>query len=108
MAPDNGEWDRKGSRVWLNDTELKPAPWVNAGKKITNEVDLANENFSARPPLPVRLKKGWNKVMLKLPYVDTPGIRLNKWMFTFVLTDPDGKHALDGIIYSPTKEKIGK
>lgn len=108
VAPDNGEWDRKGSRVWLNDTELKPAPWVNAGKKITNEVDLANENFSARPPLPVRLKKGWNKVMLKLPYVDTPGIRLNKWMFTFVLTDPDGKHALDGIIYSPTKEKIGK
>ncbi len=103
-APDNGQWDRKGSRIWLNDEELLPQPWTNAGKDIDNEVELGNENFSVRPPLQVHLKKGWNKVMIKLPYVDTPGIRLNKWMFTFVLTDPSGRYALDGITYSPEKQ----
>jgi len=104
IAPDNGQWDRKGSRIWLNDRELLPFPWTNAGKEITNEVELGNENFSARPPLPVKLKKGWNKVMIKLPYVSTPGIRLNKWMFTFVLTDSSGRNALENITYSPSKQ----
>ena len=42
-------------------------------------------------------------MLLKLPYVAAPGVRLNKWMFTFVLTDTTGRHALDGIVYSPTK-----
>lgn len=103
-APDNGKWDRKGSRIWLNDSELLPLPWANAGRSITNETELANENFPARKPLPVRLRKGWNKVMIKLPYVPTPGIRLNKWLFTFVLTDLSGRHALPGLVYSPTMD----
>lgn len=104
IAPDNGQWDRKGSRIWLNDRELLPFPWTNTGKEITNEVELGNENFTTRPPLPVKLKKGWNKVMIKLPYVSTPGIRLNKWMFTFVLTDRSGRNALENITYSPNKQ----
>lgn len=102
-APDNGKWDRKGSRIWLNDEELFPFDWTNAGKGINNEVDLGNENFPARKPLPVQLKAGWNKVFIKLPYVNAPGVRLNKWMWTFVLTDPDGNDALDGLIYSPSQ-----
>lgn len=103
-APDNGKWDRKGSRIWLNDTELLPGEkWTNAGKSITNEVDLRNENFTARTPLKVQLKQGWNKVFLKLPYVNASGVRLNKWMFTFVLTDKEGRNALDGLVYSPTQ-----
>lgn len=103
-APENSKWDRKGSRIWLNDVELKPAEkWTNAGKAITNEVELGNENFTARPPLEVQLKKGWNKVFLKLPYVSADGVRLNKWMFTFVLTDLEGRNALEGIVYSPTQ-----
>ena len=104
-APDIGKWDRKGSRVWLNDEEILPSVWVNAGRSIHAEAELENENFPARPPVRVRLRKGWNKVLLKLPYVATPGIRLNKWMFTFVLTTPDGHKALDGIVYSPDKSK---
>ncbi|MBR1732622.1 MAG: family 20 glycosylhydrolase, partial [Alloprevotella sp.] len=103
-APDNGKWDRKGSRIWLNGTELLPGTaWTNAGRSITNEVDLANENFTARTPVKVQLNEGWNKVFLKLPYVDASGVRLNKWMFTFVLTDEEGKNALDGLVYSPTQ-----
>ena len=102
-APDAGKWDRKGSRIWLNGQELKPPTWINSGKNITNEVPLQNENFPAREPLSVQLKAGWNKVFLKLPYVSADGVRLNKWLFTFVLTTPDGSHALDDLIYSPSQ-----
>ena len=102
-APDIGKWDRKGSRVWLNDEEILPPVWTNADTSINAETELRNENFTARRPVSVRLRKGWNKVFLKLPYVAAPGIRLNKWMFTFVLTTPDGHKALDGIVYSPDK-----
>ncbi|MBO5865584.1 MAG: family 20 glycosylhydrolase, partial [Bacteroidaceae bacterium] len=102
-APDAGKWDRKGSRIWLNDTEILPPTWGNTGVSINNEVDLKNENFTARKPLQVTLKQGWNKVFIKLPYVGASGVRLNKWMFTFVLTDLDGKNAVEGLIYSPNK-----
>ena len=104
-APDAGKWDRKGSKVWLNDEEILPPTWENSGKSINNEVDLKNENFTARKPVEVTLKEGWNKVFLKLPYVNADGVRLNKWMFTFVLTDLEGRDAVDGLIYSPSKRK---
>ncbi len=100
-APDAGKWDRKGSRIWVNDAEVLPPTWTNSGKSINSEVNLGNENFSAREPIIIPLHAGWNKVLLKLPYVNASNIRLNKWMFTFVLTDPTGRHALDGITYSP-------
>lgn len=101
--PAKGNWDKKGSRVWVNDTEILPPDWTNAGKTINSEVDLGNENFTARTPIPVTLQQGWNKVFLKLPYVSVSGVRLNKWMFTFVFTDTEGKNAVDGLIYSPNK-----
>ena len=101
-APANGNWDRKGSRIWVNGTEIAPPTWTNAGRSINSEVDLQNENFTAREPISINLNAGWNKVFLKLPYVNS-GIRLNKWMFTFVLTDVEGNNALEGITYSPIK-----
>lgn len=101
-APESGKWDRKGSRVWLNGEELKAPAWKNAGKSINAEVDLQDENFTARNPIPVQLKQGWNKVLLKLPYVNS-GCRLNKWLFTFVLTDTEGRDAVEGLIYSPNQ-----
>ncbi len=102
-APDAGKWDRKGSDIWINGNRIAPPKWDNTGKSINNEVDLKNENFSARTPVQVTLKKGWNKVFLKLPYVGANGVRLNKWMFTCVFTDLEGKNAVDGLIYSPSQ-----
>ncbi|HEY9550791.1 MAG TPA: family 20 glycosylhydrolase [Prevotella sp.] len=101
-APPFGQWDRKGSRIWLNGCELLPPVWAQAGRRIDNETPLQNENFTGRKPLMVQLEKGWNKVFLKLPYVAAEGIRLNKWMFTFVLTNASGTQALEGIEYNPT------
>ncbi len=108
LAPPAGRWDRKGSRIWLNDTEIMPPVWDNGGIAVDNETDLRNENFTARPPVTVSLRQGWNKVLVKLPYVATEGVRLNRWMFTFVLTDTEGNRALDNVIYSPTRTSGGK
>lgn len=110
FAPDNGHWDRMGARIWLNDAEILAPAWKNAGKtSMSNEDLLENENFTARPAMPLSLKKGWNKVLLKLPF-NPNGTRLKKWMFTFVLTDKSGRNALEGIVYSPSKHKraVGK
>lgn len=102
-APDKGKWDRKGSRLWLNDEEILPPTWDNSGKSINNEVDLLNENFPAREPLTLSLKEGWNKVLVKLPYVNAPGVRLNKWMWTFALVDLTTGEADEELRYSPSK-----
>lgn len=101
LAPDEGCWDRKGSRIWLNDTELVPPHWDNTGLAIHHEMPLRNENCTARPPYPIHLHKGWNKVFMKLPFNPDNGVRLSKWMFTFVVTTPNGRNALDGIVYDP-------
>lgn len=106
-APDSGMWDRKGSRLWVNDREIIPPVWNNTGKTINNEIDLGNENFTGRTPLLIELKRGWNKVFMKLPFISSNGnrVRLQKWMFTFVFTTLDGKKAPDDIIYSPDQLK---
>ena len=104
-TPNADKWDRKGSDIWINGTRINPPTWKTPGFDPTNEDDLFNENFSARKPIEVTLKQGWNKVFLKLPYVGADGIRLNKWMFTCVFTDLEGKNAVEGLIYSPNQCK---
>lgn len=102
-APAKGKWDVMGSKIWLNGEEIPAPDYLNTGVNISNkEVTLKNENFPARKPIAVQLKKGWNLVFLKLPYINA-ATRLDKWMFTFVLTDLDGFAAVEGLIYSPNK-----
>lgn len=103
-APTAGNWDLYGSKIWVNGEEIEAPDYENADVAISNkEVELKNENFPARKPIAVTLNKGWNKVFLKLPYVNA-GYRLDKWMFTFVLTDLEGRNAVEGLVYSPDKE----
>lgn len=105
-APDAGHWDRRGSRIWINGEEI-PAPiWEQPGAFIPQDHDtqgLANENFTARPVTVIRLKAGWNRVFLKLPNTGSCGTGRDKWQFTFVITDPYGCDALDGLVYSPMR-----
>ena len=104
MAPDAGKWDRYGSNIWLNNTAIAPPTWDNSGVSgISSETLLKNENFTARTPIPVKLRKGWNKVLIKLPFNPDGRQRLQKWMFTFVLTDLEGRNAVEGLVYSPDK-----
>ncbi len=102
-VPAAGKWDLYGSNIWLNGKPIAAPQYKNTGVGISSkEVTLKDENFAARRPIAVQLRKGWNKVFLKLPYVNA-GYRLDKWMFTFVLTDLDGTNAVDGLIYSPNQ-----
>lgn len=105
LAPLPGKWDYKESRIWLNDTEILPPVWTATHRQKNNETPLGNENCVARPPIPVHLSKGWNKVFLKLPVgkFSIPEIRLVKWMFTTVFVTTDGEKAVDGLVYSPNK-----
>lgn len=107
LAPLPGKWDYKESRIWLNDQEIHPPVWSATHRVKSNEIALGNENCVARPPLMVHLDKGWNKVFLKLPIgkFSIPEIRLQKWMFTAVFVTPNGERAIDGLVYSPEKNK---
>lgn len=102
LPPKQGKWDNRESRLWINGEEIKPPLWTATHTIRSNEIALGNENCVARPPLNVHLKKGWNKVMWKLPVgqFQTPEVRLVKWMFTTVFVTPDGTKAMDGLIYS--------
>lgn len=106
IPPPAGKWDYRESKIWINDDEVAPPAWRSSHTVRSNEISLTNENFTARDPIPVKLHKGWNKVLIKLPVGEfrTPETRLVKWMFTFVFTTPDGRHAAPGLTYSPRKK----
>lgn len=104
--PPAGKWDRRGSQVWLNGQEIAAPTWQQPDKDIPQDnttLGLTNENFTARPVVKVHLNEGWNKVFLKLPHANSSGTARDKWQYTFVLTDTEGKNALEGITYSPDR-----
>lgn len=105
LPPLQGKWDYKESRIWINEQEVLPPVWTVTHRTKSNEITLGNENCVVRPPLEVRLQKGWNKVFMKLPVgkFTSPEVRLVKWMFTAVFVTPDGQKALEGLVYSPDK-----
>ena len=107
-GPDAGQWDRRGSKVWLNGQEIPAPKWEQPGKEIPQDhgtEGLTNENFTARPVVQLELKEGWNKVFMRLPHVNNGGTKRDKWQFTFVFTDTKGINAVEGLIYSPNQCK---
>ena len=89
LAPRQGTWDYKCSRAWLNGKEIMPPVWENTNTERSNEITLKNENYVSRPAVDITLKKGWNKLMLKLPVgkFSSKETRLVKWMFTAAFVD---------------------
>ena len=89
LAPRQGTWDYKCSRAWLNGQEIMPPVWENTNAERSNEITLKNENYMSRPAIDITLKKGWNKLMLKLPVgkFSSKETRLVKWMFTAAILD---------------------
>ena len=89
LAPRQGTWDYKCSRAWLNGQKIMPPVWKNTNTERSNEITLKNENYMSRPAIDITLKKGWNKLMLKLPVgkFSSKETRLVKWMFTAALVD---------------------
>lgn len=105
LPPPAGDWDWKGSKIWVNGQVISPPNWQNRHVEKSNEIALANENFQSRPPTSISLKKGWNQVVLKLPVgqFSTSELRLVKWMFTFTLSN--GKDLSYSIVSMKETEK---
>ena len=87
LAPPQGAWDWRESRIWLNGVPLIPPVWVGDKGPVDWETPFGNENCAGRYPMTVQLREGWNWILIKLPVGDftTPEVRLVKWMFTCAL-----------------------
>lgn len=86
-TPKLDTWDNKGSQAYVNGERIQPPKWRNAGQQGQSEVPLIDEGYSYRAPTMIKLKKGWNEVLLKLPVAEFRGHTWDnpsKWMFTFV------------------------
>ena len=95
--PPQGQWDYRHSRLWVNGAEVLPPTWEGNTELADYQEPFGNANASGRPPQPVKLAKGWNDVLVKLPVgaFSTKENRLTKWMFTCAFTTLDGRAAAD-------------
>lgn len=76
-----GEWHDKKPWIRVNGGLIAPPVWQNAAPLVKdNETPFTNEDYFFREPSKIRLKKGWNEVLLKIPHRKSDW----KWMFTFI------------------------
>lgn len=86
-SPPVGKWDDKGNAIWVNGKLISPPRWKHPARKGNLEIPLIDEGYAYRTPTYIQLKKGWNRVLVKLPIGSFTGKDWNnpvKWMFTFV------------------------
>lgn len=89
-SPKAGTWDNRKSNISVNGNLISPPEWKQAGMEGDIEKPLIDEGYEFRAPAAIQLKKGWNKVMVKLPVASFKGVdwkNPEKWMFTFVRAD---------------------
>ncbi len=95
--PAKGKWDANGGAIWINDEPLPAPEWQNAGWKPSKSSGWGSskdqetpwgdeELYWTRNPVEVPLKKGWNKVLVKIPGSSD----YQNWMFTFIPLDMNG------------------
>ncbi|GAB1462057.1 hypothetical protein MASR2M52_00240 [Pedobacter sp.] len=86
-TPPAGQWDSHQSQIWVNGELVQPPNWLHAGQKGNLEIPLMDEGYEYREPTLVKLNKGWNKILIKVPIGKFAGKNWNnpeKWMFTCV------------------------
>jgi hypothetical protein len=89
-SPAEGTWNNLQSKIFINGQEIAPPKWKQAGAKATLELPLIDEGYEFREPHKVQLKKGWNRILVKLPvgsFKSTYWGNPVKWMFTVVRED---------------------
>lgn len=86
-SPSLGTWDSRSSKVFVNGKEVLPPRWRQADQEGDLENPMIDEGYSFREPISIPLKKGINKVLIKLPVGSFKGKdwqNPEKWMFTFL------------------------
>lgn len=93
----NGKWDPNGGMIIINNKKLSGPRWNNPGWKTTRqegwglpieqEIPWEDEElYWLRKPVKLHLKKGWNKVLAKIPCMSN----FQNWMFTFIPLNMNG------------------
>ena len=97
-TPPLGEWDHRRSWIRLNGEPVPPPAWKKPGRRGDHEDPLIDEGYAYRTPTPVKLRAGWNRILVKAP-VGKDGV---KWMFTAALVQWDGERVseLEGATYA--------
>lgn len=79
--PNPGQWHNTDAKIWVNGKEIAPPVWNHPGLQAkSEEIPFTDENYFFRKPTKISLKKGWNRILLKVPGEEKGW----KWMFTFV------------------------
>jgi hypothetical protein len=97
--PAQGEWSIAGSKVWVNDAPVPPPVWQHPGPPADFvETTLVDEDYFYRKPMPVPLKAGWNKILIKAP----KGQKNWTWVFTCIPVRVDGDRVreVEGLRFS--------
>lgn len=80
-TPKQGQWHNTNPKIWVNDREVQPPNWQQPYLATeTEEVPFMDEDYFYRKPTKIKLQKGWNKFLLKVPQ----GGNSWKWMYTCV------------------------
>jgi hypothetical protein len=101
--PKQGEWHKTNPKVWVNGEAIEPPLWKHPGMgEKTEEIPFEDENYFFREPIKIRLKRGWNQVLLKVPQDGKSW----KWMFTFVpvIMENGCIHEVAGLKYAVNPE----
>lgn len=89
--PTRGEWSRSRAKIWINGTEIEPPEWKTPGlgaRPVWHDpIPITDEFYYLRPSIQVRLHKGANVILLRLP---DAGV---KWEFVCTPVEWDGIHA---------------
>ena len=81
---ESGQWHFTNPKIWVNDMEIQPPVWKQPGlESNASEIPFVDEDYYYRQPTTIKLNKGWNKFLLKIPF----GGNAWKWMFTCVPVD---------------------
>lgn len=104
--PANGKWDANGGALFVNGKEVPGPQWQNPGgnrylkptwETPANEIPYTDEEFYwSRPPAVIELKKGWNKIVARVPRT----YQEQAWMFAFipVKLNAQGRWVEDGSV----------
>lgn len=86
-TPKEGTWNDLNSKIWVNNIVINPPIWKHPDQIGNLEIPLIDEGYEYRETTKIKLVKGWNTVIVKLPVGSFKGSNwLNpvKWMFTFI------------------------
>ncbi len=85
--PKLGEWNRNGAKVWINGAEIAPPVWKTPNTGSRFSPPLSDEYCFMRPAIKVKLKRGENVLLLRLPRGGA------KWEFVCHPVEWDGVNA---------------